>query len=129
MAGARRFEDLAAWRFSREMEDVIFEITDSGRVTRNPQFCTQIRNAAEKVRRLIAEGFIRFTAREFVRYLRMARGEIGEVQSRLASAKRRKYFTPEQLARACATTNRAMGTTTNLLKAKLRQIDESSNSG
>ena len=124
MPAARRFEDLAAWRFSQEMEDVIFEITESGRASRDQEFCGQIRNAAKKAAPLIAEGFIRFTAREFVRYLRMARGEIAEVQSRLESARRRKYLSADQLARAYTVTNRAMGTTTNLLKAKLREIGE-----
>ena len=124
MSTAHRFEDLAAWRFSREMEDVIFEITEKGPVTRDRDFLVQIRTAASKAPPLIAEGFIRFTPRQFAYYLRMARGEIAEVQSRLASAKGRKYFTAEQLSLATQKTNRAMGTTTNLLKSKLRQIGE-----
>ena len=124
MSTAPRFEELAAWQFSREMEDVIFEITEKGRVTRDREFRNQIRAAASKAPPLIAEGFIRFTPRQFAHYLRMARGEIAEVQSKLASAKARKYFTAEQLTLATRKTNRAMGTTTNLLKAKLRQIGE-----
>ena len=107
------------------MEDVIFEITESGPVTRDDEFWSQIRKAAQKPPPLIAEGFIRWKPKEFVRYLRMARGEIAEVQSRLNSAKGRKYFSEEQLARACSITKCAMGTTTNLLKAKLRQTGES----
>ena len=125
MAAARTFEELAAWRFCREMEDVIMEITESGRVARDEEFRSQIRTAAQKPPPLIAEGFIRYTPREFVRYLRMARGEIAEVQSKLHSAAARRYFSEEQLARACPITKRAMGTTTNLLKAKLRQLGES----
>ena len=124
MSTAQKFEDLAAWRFSREMEDVIFEITEKGPVTRDREFWNQIRAAASKAPPLIAEGFIRFKPRQFAYYLRMARGEIAEVQSKLASAKARKYFTEEQLSGAAQTTKRAMGTTTNLLKAKLRQIGE-----
>jgi len=124
MSTAHRFEDLAAWQFSREMEDVIFEITKKGRVTRDREFWNQIRDAASKAPPLIAEGFIRFKPRQFAYYLRMARGEIAEVQSKLASAKARKYFTEEELSRATQKTRRAMGTTTNLLKATLRQIGE-----
>ena len=123
MTTAHRFEDLAAWRFCREMEDVIFEITETGKACRDHDFRSHIRDAAAKSAPLIAEGFIRFKPRQFAYYLRMARGEIAEVQSRL-DAKGRKYFTPDQFARATAITNRAMGTTTNLLKAKLRQIGE-----
>jgi four helix bundle protein len=125
MSTARRFEDLAAWQFCREMEDVIFEITEAGPVKNDEEFRSQIRDAAKKAPPLVAEGFIRFVPKEFVRYLRMARGEIAEVQSRLHSGKSRKYFTTDQLARARPITNRAMGTTTNLLKAKLRQPGES----
>lgn len=74
---------------------------------------------------MIAEGFIRFTPREFVRYLRMARAETGEVQTHLEQARRRAYFTPEQHTQLVTLANRTMGTITNLLKAKLKQLGES----
>ena len=87
------------------------------------RFQEQIRDAAESAPSLIAEGFCRFTTAEFVRYLRMARGELGEVQSRLHVGRRRNYLSHEDADRAELIARRAMGTTTNLLRSKLRQLE------
>jgi four helix bundle protein len=61
-----------------DLSDVIYEITEGGPCSRDFEFRDQIRSAAEASAPLIAEGFLRFTPDEFVRYLRMARGEIGQ---------------------------------------------------
>ena len=119
MATARVFQDLIAWQLAMELCDVIFEITETGPAASDADFQDQIRRAAKAAPPLIAEGFLRYTPDEFVRYLRMARGELGEVQSRLEFAKRRKYFSEEQQSRACSLARRAMAATSKLLKSKL----------
>jgi four helix bundle protein len=119
MAGVRRFEDLIAWQLAMELSSVIHEVTETGAATRDPEFRGQIRDAAKKAPALIAEGFLRFTRREFVRYLRMARAELGEVQNHLEFARRRRLLTVEQLAEANPLAKRAMTATSRLLKSKL----------
>ena len=84
----RRYEDLFAWQLSTELCDVLFEITKRGPAWQDEEFRKQIRSAAQKAPALIAEGFIRYTPGEIVRYLRMARGELGEIQNHLAFARR-----------------------------------------
>jgi four helix bundle protein len=68
---------------------------------------------------LIAEGFIRFTPEEFVHYLRMARAEMGELQTHLETARRQRLLSDEEFARVIRLTSRAMAITTRLLKSKL----------
>lgn len=119
MATARKFEDLIAWQFCTELCEVVFSLTESGECLGDPEFRDQIRRAAEKAPALIAEGFIRYTPDEFVRYLRMARGEIGEVQSRLVHAGNSKYFSDEEWQEATKLARSAMALTTALLKSKL----------
>jgi four helix bundle protein len=119
-----RFQELVAWQLCVELHDVIVEITSGGPAAANKRYQEQIRDAAESAPSLIAEGFCRFTTAEFVRYLRMARGELAEVQSRLHVGRRRNYFSDEDAERADLIARRAMGTTTNLLKSKLRQLEE-----
>jgi four helix bundle protein len=121
---AKRFLELAAWQFSVDLCAVVYEITEEGKAAADAEFQNQIRRAAKSAPSLIAEGFVRFTAPEMVRYLRMARAELAEVQSNLAVGRRIKYFSNEQLDRAELVARRAMGTTTSLLKSKLRQIEE-----
>jgi four helix bundle protein len=67
---AKRFEDLAAWRFCTELCERVEQLTDG---VKDQEFRGQIRDAAESAPALIAEGFVRFTTGEMIRYLRMAR--------------------------------------------------------
>ena len=122
MAGVRRFQDLVAWQLCVEQCDVIVAITENGRAASDQEFREQIRRAAKKAPALIAEGFLRYTPAEFVRYLRMARGEIGEVQNHLEFGRRQRYFTPEQIQQATTISNRAMAATSKLLKSKLPKV-------
>ena len=124
MGGVKRFQDLVAWKLCAELAGLIFELTENGPVSKDFGFRSQIRAAADSAAPMIAEGFGRYTGREFVRYLRMARGELAEVQSHLIVGASRNYFAPSDLQRAQTLADRAMGTTTNLLKSKLRQVSE-----
>ena len=119
-----RFEDLVAWQLCVELCGAVFEITEDGKAAADAEFQNQIRRAAKAAPSLIAEGFARFTAPEMVRYLRMARAELAEVQSNLAVGRRLSYFSNEQLEPVQLLARRAMGTTTSLLKSKLRQLQE-----
>jgi hypothetical protein len=56
--------------------------------------------------------------------LRMACGEIAEVQSKLDSAKTKGYFTADQQSRAEAIAQHAMAVTTLLLKSKLPLVEK-----
>ena len=108
---------------SVELCEVVSAITEQGPAASDAEFQQQIRAAAQAAPSLIAEGFLRFTPGEIVRYLRMARGELGEVQSNLKVGRRMKYFSTEDADRAETLARRAMGTTTNLLKSKVRQLE------
>jgi four helix bundle protein len=95
------------------------ELTSSGKCLTDQEFCNQIRRAASKAPPLIAEGFIRYTPNEIVKYCRMARGELAEVQSRLLHAQKQGYFHPDQWRAAKVLADRAMAATTALLRSKL----------
>jgi four helix bundle protein len=118
--GVRRFQDLVAWQRCAELSVAVSELTGG---LANETLRDQLRDAADSAPALIAEGFKRFTTREFVRYLRMARGELGEVQRDLETSNRKRYFAPDQLEPVVVLARRAIGTTTNLLKSKLRQLE------
>jgi four helix bundle protein len=123
MAGVARFEELAAWRFCTNLAGTIFHLTESGPVSRDFRFRDQIRDAADAAAPLIAEGFKRFTTPEFVHYLRMACGELAEVQTQLIEGEAKGYFQGATLETTQTLARRAIGTTTNLLKSKLRKLE------
>lgn len=120
--GARRPEDLLAWQLCMELGNHIADIISRGPVSRDFRFCNQIRESAAAPAPHIAEGFGRWGAKEFARYLRMAISSLLETQTHLEYGRRREYFTPEVHSKAMTLSGRALRITTKLLNAKLRQV-------
>ena len=90
MPGVRRYDDLVCWQLSFELQQLLFEKTASGPVTRDGKFCDQIRESARSATRNIAEGFGRY---EFRRFLRIARGSLIETHNHLREGRERNYST------------------------------------
>jgi four helix bundle protein len=124
MAGVRRHEDLVAWQLCMELDALIFEATSSGSGARDFEWLDQIRASSGSAAPNIAEGFGRFGAREFVRYLRIAIASLNETSTHLNIGQGRGYVSAETHRRAAALCRAATRVTTCLLAAKLRQIAE-----
>jgi four helix bundle protein len=114
-----KYEDLVAWQLCVELSDVVSEFVGWGEISKEFALRDQMRHAAQAAPAMIAEGFLRFTPDEFVRYLRIARGELGELQTHLTVATRRGLLSEAQASRIVPLANRAMAITTRLLVSKL----------
>jgi four helix bundle protein len=92
MATVRQFEDLIAWKKSRELTKGVYvalkDCRDSG-------FKDQIQRASVSVMSNIAEGFERGTRQEFLNYLFIAKGSAGEVRAQLYVALDVQYINIE----------------------------------
>jgi four helix bundle protein len=84
--GADRFEDLIAWQRMHELNLEIWRITEGGRVSRDFDFCRQIRDAADSAERNIAEGFGRFSPVQFAHFLDISRASAVETETLLKKA-------------------------------------------
>jgi four helix bundle protein len=123
MPDARKPENLTAWRQCMELEALVVAITATGAVSDDFEFCDQLRRSSGAPASHIAEGFVRFTPREFARYLRMALRSLAETRKHFERGRRRSYFTPEQQQALSSVLNRATHMTLRLLQARERQID------
>ena len=92
MSKVYRFEDLEAWKTARELTKEIY------RIIRNDSFCRdyglrdQICRASVSIMSNIAEGFERDGNKEFVNFLSIAKGSVGEVRSQLYGALDQHYI-------------------------------------
>ena len=93
MATIERFEDLEVWRRSRELTNLIYDLSDEGVFARDFGLKDQVRRAAVSIMSNIAEGFESRTQGLFIDYLGRAKGSAGELRSQLYIALDRKYLT------------------------------------
>jgi len=78
-----KFEDLPIWKESIDLGREIYLLTSSGRFEKDYSFKDQIRRAVISISSNIAEGFERSNNNEFLRFLLIAKGSVGEVRSQL----------------------------------------------
>lgn len=96
MATIKRFEDLEIWQLARQLNKLLFALTEKGEFTKDFKFKYQLRDAGGSVIDNIAEGFGRGGNKEFVNFLSMSEGSCNEVQSQLYRAMDWKYISEDE---------------------------------
>jgi four helix bundle protein len=108
MAAITRFEEIEAWKTSRQLTNSVYSHTNQAGFNRDFGLRDQIRRASVSVMSNIAEGFESRTDVQFINFLGMARASAGEVRAQLYIALDQKYITEEQfketlaIAQTCA---------------------------
>lgn len=80
---AKKFEDLEIWKDARGLVAEVYKITSKEKFSRDFGLRDQIQRASVSVMNNIAEGFEREGNAEFIRFLSISKGSIGEVRSLL----------------------------------------------
>ena len=95
-----RFEELQSWQKGRQLANLIYDLTEYPKFSKDFRLCSQIQDAAGSIMHNIAEGFDAGTNPEFSRFLKMSRRSASEVQSELYLALDRKYINQAELTKA-----------------------------
>ena len=83
MAKVERFEDLKVWQKATQIAIEIYKISETDKLKNDFGTKDQIRRAAFSISSNIAEGFEYNNNKEFVRFLKYAKGSAGELRSQL----------------------------------------------
>ena len=83
MARINAFEDIKVWQDARKVVSEIYRLTEVPPLSRDYGFKDQLRRSSISVMANIAEGFERNGNREFVQFLSLAKGSVGELRSHL----------------------------------------------
>ncbi|MDP4261892.1 MAG: four helix bundle protein [Bacteroidota bacterium] len=97
MATITRFEDLEVWKLAGEQAKEIYLLTQQGSFSKDFELKNQINASAGSAMDNIAEGFERFTNKEFSQFLVISKGSNGEVRSQLYRARDRNHITEDIL--------------------------------
>src|SRR5437868_732128 len=96
MATIKTFEDIDAWKISRELCNSIGGLIDDGSFQKNFRLIGQIEGSSGSIMDNIAEGFERGTRAEFIQFLGYSKGSCGELRSQLYRALDRRYINEDQ---------------------------------
>ena len=97
MATITKFEDLEIWKLAREQAKEIYKLTKEGSFAKDFDLKNQINAAAGSAMDNIAEGFERFSNKEFSQFLIISKGSNGEVRSQSYRASDRGHISEEVL--------------------------------
>ena len=96
MTAITRFEEIDAWKSSRQLTNMVYAISNQIGFNKDFGLRDQIRRASVSVMSNIAEGFESRTDIQFINFLGMARASAGEVRAQLYIALDQKYITEKQ---------------------------------
>lgn len=86
------YKDLIAWQKAMELVAVIYDATEGFPPSEQFGLVSQLRRAAVSVPSNIAEGKAHYSNRDFVRFLRHARGSLAEIETQVLIAQQRAYL-------------------------------------
>lgn len=89
------FEQLIVWQKAAVITELIHEMTSQGVFSKDYWFKNQIRSAGISISSNIAEGFGRYSDKEFMRFLSIANGSTYEARSQIRIAQRLRYVTDD----------------------------------
>ena len=91
-----RFEDLTIWKLSLKVTRLIYDLTSQNKFVKDFGLKSQIQRAIVSVSSNIVEGFEKNNNNEFIRYLKIAKGSIGEVRNQLYISRDINYINDKE---------------------------------
>jgi len=116
MAGWKDFTEIAAWQHARALKLQVDVLLRKPEIAADFRFRSQVSDAARSGPRNIAEGFARFSNREFARFVRIAKASESEVVNHLIDAFDQGLITEDELVTTRHLARRAMGAAIGLIQ-------------
>lgn len=91
-----KFEDLKIWQLALRITKEIYDISAKKEFSKDFALRDQIRRAIISISSNIVEGFEKNNNNEFIRFLKIAKGSIGEVRNQLYIALAIGYITQKE---------------------------------
>jgi len=96
MMRINKFEDLKIWQLAIKITKAIYDLTAKKDFSKDFALRDQIRRAIISVSSNIVEGFEKNNNNEFIRFLKIAKGSIGEARNQLYIALAVGYITQDE---------------------------------
>ena len=91
MSPGERFEDLLVWQKSMALMTQVYRLCQHGALSKDWGMRDQMQRAAVSIAANIAEGYERGSRKEYIQFLNIAKGSVGELRCLLTIASRLYY--------------------------------------
>jgi len=92
----RSYRDLEAWRLAVRLTKIVYRVSAGFPADERYGLTSQVRRAAVSIASNIAEGWGRGTTSDYLRFLRIARGSMYEVETQLIIARELGFVDDEK---------------------------------
>ena len=92
----KKFEDLPIWKLALKITKEVYDLTSKKKFSKDFSLRDQIRRAVISISSNIVEGFEKNNNNEFIRFLKISKGSIGETRNQLYVALVVGYITKEE---------------------------------
>jgi len=116
MSAITRFEDIEAWKTARRLANIVYELSNQSKFSRDFGLRDQIRRASISIMSNIAEGFESRTDSQFRHFLGIAQASAGEARSQLYIAMDLNYITEEKFQETCGVADLCSRQIANFIK-------------
>jgi four helix bundle protein len=93
----QRFEDLKCWQAARELVKEVYLACEEGKLVKDYETRGQLKKPALGSMNNIAEGFGRFSRKDFIRFLDISQSSTQELQSMLYVLEDLQYLVVEKI--------------------------------
>jgi four helix bundle protein len=130
MAGVKRYRALWAWQTGDQFKLQVFGLVRSSpEASRDFKFRDQLRGAARSVPANIAEGFLRHSPGDLMRFLDYAIASLAEAELHLRDGIQLGYFEPEACEEAFVLARRCMTAAVRLKQSQKRYLENQNHRG
>ena len=116
------YRDLDVWQRSRRLVKTIYVLTESFPKSQQFVLCQQMQRAAISIPSNIAEGQVKRSTRDYIRFLNIALGSLAELETQLLLALDLDYVTVQDsnvIGEECSIIGRMLNKLVASLEAKL----------
>ena len=123
MSKVIRFEDLKCWQAARALVKEVFLVCDEGKLAKDFDTKSQLKKAALGSMNNIAEGFGRFSRKDFIRFLDISQSSVLEVQSMLYVLEDLAYLSSDKIQLLRLKSEETKNLTLGFIKYLRKNID------
>ncbi|KPK85320.1 MAG: four helix bundle protein [Bacteroides sp. SM23_62_1] len=100
MATVKRFEDLECWKSARRLCKLVYKLTRKEKFSKDFTPVDQVRSSSGSAMDNISERFDRGGNKEFIHFLSISRGSVGELKSQFYRALDQEYIDDQEFQEA-----------------------------